>query len=257
MRKLFVAVTLILGSLTLAHAASFEGLIDYEMHDEKNKTVPLHYEVKEPRLRVSIEHEGKTAVIIFDPPQNAMYILVADHKMAMKSSIPKPSEQKQPASSKKATFTNTGKTDTVAGHTCMIYAFTSDSAQGEVCSAEGMGTFYFASGQRPGSASESKARENMAREKGLFPLRVTSTDSKNGKTFTIVATHIEKKSVADSEFIIPSDYHIMQGYVGTPGGSAAGFNAADFKTKMMNATPEERQKMIEDMRKQYGGDTSH
>lgn len=69
----------------------------------------------------------------------------------------------------------------------------------------------------------------------------------------IIATRIEKKSLPNSDFELPSDYKLMEGFSGMASSAGPGSPAgADFTKKMMNASPEERQKMIEDMRKKYG-----
>jgi hypothetical protein len=229
----------------------------------------MHYEIKGERLRVNMNQgDGKSSSIIFDSPAKVMYILAPDSKMAIKSPIAQPAVNKAAASpTKKADFARTGKTETIAGHECVVYTFQDETSQGEVCNAEGMGTFRFAAGGRPDASRAPSVWEEEARKKGLFPLRITTKSLKNGKTTTIVATRIEKKSLPASEFEVPSGYKVMEGFGGLAGalgqpatggapGSGAAFNKADFMKKMMTATPEERQKMMQDMRNQSGGASS-
>jgi hypothetical protein len=227
----------------------------------------MHYEVKGDRLRVNMDQgNGKSSSIIFDSPAKVMYILAPDSKMAIKSAIPQPAVNKEAAPpAKKVDFTRTGKTETIAGHECVVYTFADETSQGDVCNAEGMGTFRFAAGGRQDASRVPSAWEEEVRKKGLFPLRITTKSVKSGKITTIVATRIEKKSLPASEFEVPPDYRVMEGFGGLAGafgkpatgsgapGGAPAFNKADFMKKMMTATPEERQKMIEDMRKPQAG----
>jgi len=72
------------------------------------------------------------------------------------------------------------------------------------------------------------------------------TKDTRGGVFTMELTKFEKKELAASFFEIPSDYK--------PSNSAspAGAPAIDIN-KLQNMTPEERQKYMEEMKKQYGG----
>jgi hypothetical protein len=116
----------------------------------------------------------------------------------------------------------------------------------------------FGGGKREASGWE---REIMG--KGLFPLRVMTKSLKDGNTTALLATRVEPKALPASDFAIPSGYNVMEmgglpgmGAPGKPspvkGTAAPGFNPQEMMKKMMNASPAERERMAEEMQKQYG-----
>jgi hypothetical protein len=72
----------------------------------------------------------------------------------------------------------------------------------------------------------------------------------------MVATHVESASLPDSLFQIPAGYKVMQGgglgKSGAQGPAAGAPGSREFMEKMMHASPQDRQKMIEQMRNSYG-----
>ncbi|MCG3205375.1 MAG: hypothetical protein KCHDKBKB_02095 [Elusimicrobia bacterium] len=238
-------------------AAAFEGNIDYEIREGTNKPLKLMYQVKGNRVRMNVEgKKNENAAILFYPSEKMTITLVPDQKMAMKHKLPDAPATK-PAKSSKVEFVDTGRKDTVAGQKCSIYTFKDESTEGEACNAEGLGTFFMGGTNQPGTKASPSLWEKNAAEKGLFPLRVISRNLKSGQSMTMVATKIEKKSLPASLFEIPSDYQVMDNNaLGMTGSSEKGkpaFNQADFMKKMMNASPEEQERMAEEMEKAFGG----
>jgi hypothetical protein len=184
-----------------------------------------------------------------------MVVLMPARKMAMKEPLPSASAapKKTAAPEPPVTFTKTGRTDTVAGHSCGVYTYKSDAGEGEICSANDLGKFYFGQSAR---SSEMPAWAREAREKNMFPLRVSHKELKNGDTLSMVATNVESASLPESLFQVPSDYKVMQGgafgRAGAKGPAAGAPGSREFIEKMMHASPQDRQKMIEQMRNSYG-----
>jgi hypothetical protein len=252
-RSLLFTLSLCLASSTFA----FEGAVDYKMTQGKDQPTNLTYRVKNNRLRVDFDSpNGKDkGAMIYMPAEHAMVILVPSQKMAMRRDT---SASEARAKTKKADqiqFTRTGRKETIAGQTCDVYAFKTTDSEGEMCNAEGLGSFYFSNGAQ--GDTPQWARD--AALKGQFPLRVNATE-KSGKTFAMVATKIDKSSQPESLFTVPADYKMMGAAPSGPGasrsarstGAGDAMNPQDMAARMQNASPEERQKMIEQMKKQYG-----
>ena len=244
------SLVFVLALVTPLAAFAFEGTVNYQVKTDDGKTQNLDYQVKGEKLRLNMHSpENGDHAMIIDRPDNQMIILMPDKKMAMKRPLPNPSAPTaRKSTGKKPVFTKTGRTETIAGHKCTVYTYSSEGGSGEVCSAEGLGRFYFGNGGPRGGEQPAWQQEAVA--KGFFPLRVNHKEAKSGKTFSMVATKITPGSLSNSLFEIPAGYQEMAGF-GGPGATGAP-SGADFRQKMMNATPEERQKMIEQMKKQYG-----
>jgi len=231
-------------------AFAFEGTVDYQIQSGDGKTQNMEYQIKGQKFRMNMHTpEHGDAATLFDTPNRTMYILMPEKKMAMKRTMPEVKSTPKATSHGKETFTNTGRKETVAGHECTVYAYKSEDGEGEVCSAQDMGSFYYANSR----GGEQPAWQKEAMAKGFFPLKTSNKSAKNGKTFTMVATKIVPGSLPASLFEVPKDYKMMEGFAGGPGAGGPGMApGADFQKKLMAASPEERAKMIEQMKKQYG-----
>ncbi len=234
-------------------AATFEGNVTYEIHTPEGKIQPLNYQIKSPDIRMNMEIPGQgESAMLFVPKENSMYVLMPARKMAIKQPLPEaPAAKSKPTAERKFDLTKTNRKETIAGRECTVFTFKSDVTEGEMCNAEGLGTFYFGAG---GNGAQAPAWASEVRSKGYFPLRMTNKDLRSDKTMTMIATKIEPKSLPSSLFKVPSDYKVTEGMGGMSphAGGAAASSQADIAKKMMNATPEEREKMIEEMKKAYG-----
>lgn len=250
----FVKIALLVLAAPAA-ALAFEGLIDYEIQTSgEKKPLVLSYAVKGAKIRVE---SGRDGAMILEPAARTAIVLSAGERMAIKQTLPDPKDGKKGDAKGKFEFVNTGKKETVAGRVCTVYTYKAIEGEGEICSAEGMGNFMFAAGK-----GENTAWEKEIASRGLFPLRMAAKDLKTGKTTTMKAVRVEAKSLPSSDFEIPRGYQVIEPGQGFPGAAApapakgskkAGFNPADMMKKMMNASPEEQERMAEEMQKQYGG----
>jgi hypothetical protein len=79
---------------------------------------------------------------------------------------------------------------------------------------------------------------------------------------SMVATRVDKSAQPASLFTVPADYKMMGGAGSGMGAApargagtannAGAMDPAEMAERMQNASPEERQKMIEEMKKRYG-----
>lgn len=221
-----------------ARAIGFEGIVEYKMTELGGEMRKMQYLVMGNRIRIFTEIVGKeSASVLIDTEERAMWTFNPGQKTALKKPLPearaaepKRKVQKQPA------FTPTGRRDIVAGRECEVYTFSDASNEGQVCYIEGIGPFFLL-----GSHSMS-LWEKEAMEKYYFPLKVTNKNINSGKTTMIEATRVEKRSLDPANFAIPEEYKIIEGT----------FDAEPYRKRMLNATPEERKKIAEEMRKAAG-----
>jgi len=155
------------------------------------------------------------ASVIYNRSQNTATIIMPAQQMYMTMPLDKAQAETEKHMSKMK-ITATGKTETVAGHSCTVY-HASDPDEGtetDACVATDMGNF--ATFDPPGRGGRSAGgtgamsffQQLFGAKGGMFPLKVTTT--KNGKLEdTMVATSIRAGSVPASEFAMPSGYKQM------------------------------------------------
>ncbi len=236
---------------SIAEAAGFEGVIYYKLSETGGSPRRMQYAVKGRKARITTEgkHGG---VFLMDSATRTSWILNAEKKIAMKRAVsPDETPAARRKSSKKSEFTNTGKRQVVAGIECEVYNFSDDTTEGMVCNTRGMGAFLFAGGGAPGRGMSVWEREAVNNE--FFPLKITSKNINSGSTLMMEAERVEEKRMNDADFEVPADYKVVEGFGGKDG-KIGGMTTEDFGKKMMNATPEERKKMAEELRKAYGAD---
>lgn len=244
-------------------AAAFEGLVDYQLSSGEKKPVPMSYKVKGDKIRAEFQSEkGRSGAMIMDSASRTIWILSPEQRMAIKQTMSEPQTSEAKAgSAPRVEFKKTSRKETIAGRECTVYTFKETNSEGEVCNAEGLGNFMFSG--FGGGKRETSGWEREIMGKGLFPLRVMTKSLKDGKTTTLLATRVEPRTLPASDFAIPSGYNVMEmgglpgmGAPGKPspvkGTAAPGFNPQEMMKKMMNASPAERERMAEEMQKQYG-----
>lgn len=221
-----------------ARAMGFEGIVEYKMSEQGGEMRKMQYLVMGDRIRIFTEIAGKeSASVLIDSEKRVMWTFNPGQKTALKKTLPdtRTSEPKRKIQ-KQPEFALTGRRDIVAGRECEIYSFSDASNEGQVCYIEGIGAFVL-----PGSHVTS-LWEKEAMEKRFFPLKVTNKNINSGRTTMIEATRVEKRSLDPSNFTIPEEYKVIEG----------AFDAEPYRKRMMNASPEERKKIAEEMRKAAG-----
>jgi len=227
---------------------NFQGTITFRMESEVQKGLEMTYFLKGQRSRIETmipnAPEGST-VMLWDlengkistlMPSRKTYISM-DMKAAaegirnaskdLKRQAPEP-EDKFPA------LVETGKQETIAGHTCEHWLM-GDRQEIDMCVAKGLG--YFGMGGQAGEggfrafkdlAFSTKLLAESANhpewqkllQGGAFPLKLEFKDGETVK-MSMEATRIEQKILDDALFLVPADYREMK--VPTlPGGGVPG-----------------------------------
>jgi len=137
----------------------------------------------------------------------------------------------------------------INGYTCVHAIITEGNETHEVWNTKDIPDFSkyeeaFKSNKRIGS----QKREQALKEAGCDGFPVKTLHKGNGREgdVTIELVKIEKKAFTRAPFEIPA------GYVKTAGGSSLGGGEMKSQQDLMNMTPEERAKYMEEMKKKYG-----
>jgi len=171
--------------------------------------------------------EGR-GIMLWDLKEGKMTTLIPARKMYMTMDLKETAEELKDAAKKmnkseeKADevkfpkLTPTGKQETIAGHTCEHWLM-GDKQEIDMCVAKGIG--YFGMGGQMGMGGMKNLIFNPKLlvaaathpewvkflQGGAFPLKLT-TSSEGRSGMTMEATKIERKSLDDSLFAVPSDY---------------------------------------------------
>jgi hypothetical protein len=192
---------------------TFEGVIEFRFLNKDSMT--MTQTSKGNMVRIDVHgKESMPMAMMYDSKANTMTMVMYAQKMYMVN--PMPSLDSALAShDRKVSFTKTGQTETVAGVSCTIYKGSSTDANGKVsegqaCLAKGVGFMIFQSMNR-GRGGPQGSMAEMFRELAAQDLRAIKMWSmKDGKMVPeIEAVSIEKKSIPNSTFEIPSDFRKM------------------------------------------------
>jgi len=210
----------------------FEGTIAVKIQTENQREGEMTYFLKGRRTRIETRFgdspEGQ-AVVLYDLEGQKITSLIPSRKMYITMDLKQTAEDlKQAAREMKKPkadgeekwpkLTETGKQETIAGHTCEHWLM-GDDQNLDMCVAKGLGYFGMGGGSggglgalkdlafSPKLLAEASAHPEWVKflEGGAFPLKITATE--NGKvTMNMEATKIEIKSLDDSLFTVPPDY---------------------------------------------------
>jgi len=207
---------------------TFEGEITMNMAGRPGaKTGPqtMVFGIKSPRVRIDgIEGIGGNSpalgqggAFIIDPPQKKGFILMPAKKMAMVIDFDKakslglggapgkagaaPATPAEPPKIEK-----TGKKSVIAGYECEEWKVTSKDSRAELCVAEGIKWIDLGD---LGMASPEVALAAAAGDANRFPLRLVAFDAKGVETTRMEATKVEKKTLADTQFVVPPGYQVI------------------------------------------------
>lgn len=202
-----------------------------KMETESQKDMEMTYFLKGKHTRIESKISsvpGGEAVMLWDLEGGKMTTLMPSRKMYMTLDFQKNAEAMREAAKgmkksgdddeKFPKLTDTGKQETIAGYPCEHYLI-GDKQELDICMAKGLG--YFGMGGQSGGGlgtlrnlaygpkmlAEAAAHPEWLKllEGGAFPLKVTTIEDGKVK-MSMEATRIEKKSLDDSLFIIPTDY---------------------------------------------------
>jgi len=208
----------------IAAQNSFEGVIDYEMSGGDGMDMDVKTTIKGTRVRQDLQGGPMgTMITLVDAESMVMTMLMPAQKTYMRFDPTEMLEQHGQAAHEVAPkpeeFQSTGEKETIAGHACEHYAYNKDGMTIDMCIASGLGFMPFSqpgamSGRNspaPGGLADFSAWRARFGD-GFVVLAVETTQ--NGATTTMRAKSIERKSVSDDLFEVPSDYTQMK----MPGG---------------------------------------
>lgn len=207
---------------------AFEGLITSKM-TTGNQQMEIKYAVKGSRTRIETQLAAggtQMGVVLMDFATGTQTMLIPQMKSYTtinwndQGGIKNMAENMAGDASFKAT--PTGKTETIAGHSCTHWIL-GEKQDTDACLAKGLG--YFGGGGDSGSVFEKlrnfalgdKAKASLQSnpeflqfiEGGVFPLKLSTIE--NGQSRTLMeVTSVERKSLDDSFFAIPSDFKKME-----------------------------------------------
>jgi len=210
----------------LAAQSSFNGVITFLSKGESGRQDTFVQYTKGNKVRLDgfgathgamiIDNDAKVMMMV-DPDKKQVMTMTEDDANQMQAMMG--SMMKQPGkedASDKASFTKTGKSETVAGVRCEIYHGVyveddGDKDEGDACVATGVGfrldavTFNNPMLQRGGAAAGrmQQFRQLVAGNKGILKAK----SYKDGETQTdMEAVKIEPKALGDDVFGVPPGY---------------------------------------------------
>jgi outer membrane lipoprotein-sorting protein len=159
-------------------------------------------------MLTDLEKQEVTTVM----PDQKMYMTMnwKDAEAQAQKSKPEGGEGKMPA------FEKTGKTETIAGHSCEHY-LVGEEKDVDVCAARGMGVMGMGNfkggmaGRMFGAQAKAHGNEEYLAlaEEGFYPLKMETIEGGNRKLIMEV-TKIEPQSLSDDLFTIPAGYSEMK-----------------------------------------------
>jgi hypothetical protein len=206
----------VLATVASALGLGFEG--DVTMHVSSSHSPPedLTFHVKGQKMRVDVPAtHGEQAHALFDQSTNKITVIMDTQKMYMEIDPGAAQAQAQAGGAHEtAKITETGKHETVAGTDCEDWDITEASGKhASVCIAKGIAFFDFGGGMRPGGTMSTTAWIEELRAKKAFPLKAVETDATGKELSRMEVTKIEKKSLDDSLFAIPTGYRSMSSMI--------------------------------------------
>jgi len=185
--------------------AQFEGTITMRVNAERGNPSDMVWSVKGNRARMDVSSAGGAMYMIREGDKTTM-VMPAQH-MYMDQTMTATVSQEVRAKMDKADVQFTGRKETIAGYECehVIVTGDEDKSKEDVCLAKGLGTFMMPAnpmGRGRGAQDSPMAGLMRKLDGAVFPLKV----QKVGGPVELEVTRIEKKSLDNSMFTVPSDY---------------------------------------------------
>jgi len=228
------AASLIAGSVLAiapAQAQSFEGAVTMRLSASGGDPAgqEIEYLLRGGKARINLNARGRNVSMIAVPADKKMYMLMDAQNMYIEMSTdptedPRLQVATDAAAKKMGTaaapkITRTGKKETIAGYECEHVLIETDTESVDACNTKALGSFVNAMsaiggmgrGGRGGAAPP--AWQKSLAEIGAFPLRITRKDG----SFALEVTKVEKRAIAEAQFVIPSNYSKMNMPARSPG----------------------------------------
>jgi hypothetical protein len=196
----------VIGAFAIAGVAQaqFEGTVTMHMNTSRGGQDML-WSLKNNRGRMDMSAAGGVMYVIRQGDKTT--IVMPSQKMYMEQTIPITPDAARggKGTGKTPDVEFTGKKETVAGYECEHVIVTAeDGSKFDSCLAKGLGTFMMPTNPMARGRDDSPTGAIMRKLDGaFFPLKVQKVGSAAPE---LEVTKIEKKSLDDSMFSVPSDF---------------------------------------------------
>jgi hypothetical protein len=204
-----------------ATAQAFEGVITSNYYMAPGKAMEVKSMIKGTHARQELTVQGKQMYTLMDLQKQEAMTVMPDQKMYMTISMAdarKWAQEARPDSgaAKAPAFEKTGKTETIAGHSCEHYLVGEDKDV-DVCAAKGLGVFGMGNvprgmgGKMFGAQAKAEGWEEYLplAEEGFYPLKMETIEG--GKSELLMeVTKIEPQPLSDDLFTVPGGYTEMK-----------------------------------------------
>jgi hypothetical protein len=215
-------------------AGDFEGIVHMKTtHPGLDGATGMNWYIKGEKARMETSRdEGKQHFMIIDGRARTMQIPMGDKKMYMEMSIDQLGERSQEhlkEALEQHVVERTGKSERIAGYACEVWRITdkdTKTLEQEICVAKGFGrsaTFWLDPKEVQRSSQPGWVKQLV--NEGGFGLRTIHYGGDGKESSRTETTAIEKKSLDDALFAMPTDYTkvspeaLMRGAAGGATGS--------------------------------------
>jgi hypothetical protein len=213
MNKITSLLLCLLFAPAVIFAGNFEGKIRFSMKSpQRDQPSFMDYSMKQGFVRIDItgfdsHSPARTVTSIWDLNKHEIYTLMPEQKMYMVMQTEDLAAMAQGASPD-LQIEKTGETENILGYTATKYLIKDNThdTTSEVWTADGIGTFITSASIFKKHGAMSPIEKELA-ARGAFPLRMISHDSSGAETNRMEVVSIDKSSLPDDTFIVPSDYH--------------------------------------------------
>lgn len=213
---------LVLAPTALPAQRAFEGTVTYRMTAE-GMTMTMTQMTKGSKVRTEMEMPGMPGpmFVLMDMEKELMQTVMPSMGMYMEMNLKQITDQIEMTPEMRESMGQTpeierlGTSDEIAGIPCQNYRISQGEHQMEGCIATGMGFFMGGAGGGPAAQGGPLAGLGVDFSKlaaeftgGMMPLRIRMQE--NGAWSTVMeATAVERKSLDDSLFVLPSGLRKM------------------------------------------------
>jgi len=178
--------------------SDFQGSITMHVRTQVGEN-DLVIETKDEKMRF----EAGGSWMVYEPKTSTVTMVNPATKTYTPIDFKSPSAPQANTSADTSRIEKSGHHETIAGVDCEKWTVHDNGKRSEVCIAQGIAFFDMGS-LKSGQPSGGLAKE--LREKKLFPLRDVEYDASGKELSRMEVTKVEKKSLPDSDFAIPTGY---------------------------------------------------
>ncbi|HEY7751572.1 MAG TPA: DUF4412 domain-containing protein [Ignavibacteriaceae bacterium] len=201
-KKIFLVLLLCLFTSLSFSQTPFEGKVVYQF-EEDGDSQTMTYLVKDQKFRIETpEAEG---TLIYDMKAGKMLMLMDGEKMYMEMPMDVSKEVEEKVEKSVESFTKTGETKEILGHTCEKFLFNSDDFKGEAWMTKELGGLMLLDNPQKMQSSTDAWRQDIL-EQGYLPIVLNEINDDGEVINSFKITEIEPKTLDAKLFAPPADY---------------------------------------------------